>query len=335
MTKEIVISMNKIAFITGISGMDGSHLTEFLLSKDYKIYGLMRRTSTDNTWRIRHLLKDIEIVQGDITDQSSLDKAIQLIKPDEVYNLAAMSYVSASWANPESTMDINSTGVLRLLEAVRNFGKKETRVFQASSSEQFGKVQETPQKESTPFYPRSPYGVSKCAAHWLCKNYRESYNMFISMAISFNHTSYRRGLEFVERKIAYNVAKIKLGLTDHIELGNLEPKRDWGWSPEYCEMFWKILQHNKPDEFVLATGETHSVKEFLQEAFRVAGITGWEKYVKYNPKFMRPAEVDYLRGDGLKALTTFGWKPQIRFNEIVKEMVNADIERLARGDRFE
>lgn len=328
------MSTNKIAFVTGISGMDGSHLAEFLLSKDYKIYGLMRRSSTDNTWRIRHLLTDIEIVNGDVTDQGSLDKAIKLIQPDEVFNLCAQSYVGASWTSAESTMDINAMGVLRLLEAVRNFGKKETRTFQSSSSEQFGKVQETPQKESTPFYPRSPYGVSKCAAHWICKNYRESYNMFISMAISFNHTSHRRGLEFVERKIAYNVARIKLGLSDKLVMGSLDAKRDWSWAPEFVEMFWRILQHSKPDEFVLASGETHSVQEFVQEAFRIIGIHDWQKYYELNPKFVRPAEVDLLKGDALKAHMTFGFKPKMRFTDIVKIMVESDIERLQRGDRF-
>ena len=236
------VGYKRVALITGITGMDGSHLAELLLAKDYTVFGLHRRSSTDNTWRIKSILKDIELISGDLTDQSSLDKAIRATSPDEVYNLAAQSYVGHSWSTPELTMNINTLGVLRLLEAIRSFGKKDTKVFQASSSEMFGKVQETPQVETTPFYPRSPYGVSKCAAHWICKNYRESYNMFIACGISFNHTSHRRGLEFVERKISYNVAKIKMGLTDYIELGNLDAKRDWSWAPEFCEMFLEMLQ---------------------------------------------------------------------------------------------
>jgi GDPmannose 4,6-dehydratase len=327
--------MNKIAFITGISGQDGSHLVEFLLSKEYKIYGLMRRTSTDNTWRIKNIIDKIEIVSGDVTDQSSLDRSINLIKPDEVYNLAAQSFVKASWDSPEYTFNTNAIGVIRLLEAILHFGKKETKIFHASTSEMFGKVQEQPQNENTKFYPRSIYGVSKLAGHWAAINYRESYNMFISCAISFNHESYRRGLEFVSRKISYNVAKIHLGLSDHIELGNLDSMRDFGYAPEYVEAFWKMLQLDNPVDLVLSTGETHSIKEFVEEAFKVVGIDNWKDYVKQNPKFMRPAEVDYLCGDSTKAKALIGWNPIIRFKEIVKVMVDSDIERLFRGDKID
>ena len=327
--------MAKIALITGISGQDGSHLAEFLLNKFYKVYGLVRRSSTDNTWRIKKILNKIEIVNADLTDGSSLNKVVQLIKPQEIYNLAAQSYVKASWDSPESTFDINATGVIRLLEAVRNFGDKDTRIYQASSSEQFGKVQETPQTETTKFYPRSVYGCSKAAAHYICVNYRESYGMFICCGISFNHESYRRGLEFVSRKISYNVAKIHLGLADCIELGNLEPKRDFGYAPDYVEAFWRMLQLDKPDDFVLATGETHSIREFVQTAFECIEIYNWQDYIKQNPKYIRPAEVDYLLGDARKAQNILGWKSKTSFKELVYNMVSADLERLKRGDKFE
>lgn len=318
----------RTVLITGISGMDGSYLAELLLGKGYKVYGLHRRNSTDNTWRIKDIINDIELVSGDLTDQNSLNKTITLTKPDEIYNMAAQSYVGVSWSNPEVTMNINAIGVLRLLEAVRSFGKKETKVFQASSSEMFGKVQETPQTEDTPFYPRSPYGVSKCTAHWICKNYRESYNMFIACGISFNHTSPRRGIEFVERKISYNVAKIKLGLTSYIELGNLYAKRDWSWAPEFCWMFWKILQLSTPQDFVLASGKTYSIKEYLKQAFKCIGIIEWKKFYRPNPNFMRPAEVDLLLGDYTKASRILGFSPKIGFKEIVSKMVASDLELL-------
>lgn len=295
---------------------------------------MVRRSATDNTWRIKKILDRIELINGDLTDQSSLDRAINLIKPDEVYNLAAQSFVSASWASPESTFDINATGVIRLLEAIRNFGNQDTRIYQASSSEMFGKVQETPQRETTKFYPRSVYGVSKCSAHYICVNYRESYNMFICCGISFNHESPRRGLEFVSRKISYNVAKIYLGMVDHIELGNLDTKRDFGYAPEFCEAFWRMLQLDKPDDFVLATGETHSIREFLQTAFESVEIYNWQDYVKQNPKFMRPAEVDFLLGDPTKAKDILGWKSETSFKELVNIMVSSDIERLKRGDQI-
>jgi GDPmannose 4,6-dehydratase len=324
--------MKKIALITGATGMDASHLIEFLLGKDYKIYGMVRRSSTDNLWRIKRVVNRIELVNGDMTDQSSLDRIISLVKPDEVYNLAAQSYVKSSWDSPESTFDINALGVMRLLEAVRIFGSRDTRIFQSSSSEQFGKVLETPQNEKTPFYPRSPYGVSKLAGFWIAKNWRESYHMFVSNSISFNHTSYRRGIEFVERKISLGVAKIHLHLADSIELGNIDAKRDWSWAEEFVEYFWRILQHNEPDDFVLSSGETYSVREFLETAFRYIEIIDWETYVKHNPKFMRPAEVDYLRGDSTKARMLLGFVPKMKFIDIVSEMCKSDIERLSRGD---
>ncbi len=328
--------MGRIALLLGITGQDGSHLAELLLEKNYyKIYGLIRRSSTDNTWRIKKILDRIEIVSADMTDGSSLNKVIQLVEPDEVYNLAAQSFVHASWDSPESTLDINGMGVVRLLEAIRLFGKKDTRMYQASSSEQFGKIRETPQTETTPFYPRSPYGVSKCFAHYACVNWRESYDMFISCGISFNHESFRRSLEFVSRKISYGVAKIYLKLADYIELGNLEPKRDFGYAPEFCDAFWRILQLDKPDDFVLATGETHSIREFVQTAFESVEIYNWQDYVKQNPKFMRPAEVDFLLGDARKAEKILGWKHKTSFKELVSIMVSSDLERLKSGARYD
>lgn len=325
---------NKVAFITGCNGMDGSHLMEQLFEKNYKVYGLIRRSSTDSTWRINKIINNIELITGDMTDSASLNRAINLIKPDEVYNLASMSYVGASWINAEYTMNVNALGLIRLLEAIRNFGKRETKVYQASSSEQFGKIRQSPQTEMTPFYPRSIYGVSKVAAHWIAVNYRESYNMFISCGIAFNHESYRRGLEFLSRKVSYGVAKIKLKLANCIELGNLDSARDWGYAPEYTEAMWKILQLDKPDDFVLATGETHTIREFVQEAFKVIDVDNWQDYVKQNPKYMRPAEVDYLQGHAAKAYTLLNWRPKVRFKELVKIMCESDLERLQRGDKF-
>jgi GDPmannose 4,6-dehydratase len=270
-----------------------------------------------------------------MTDQTSLDAAVRIAKPNEVYNLAAMSYVGASWTNPTYTMDVNATGFIRLLEAIRNHGDPFVRVYQASSSEQFGKVQETPQTETTKFYPRSIYGVSKCAAHYAGVNYRESYDMHISMGICFNHESARRGLDFLSRKVSYGVAKIKLGLADHIELGNLSSARDWGHAPDYVEGMWMMLQQDAPDDYVMATGETHTVSEFVVEAFKVVGIENWQDYVKINPKYMRAAEVDYLRGNAFKISEKLGWYPKTSFKELVRIMVTTDLERLERGDRFE
>ena len=326
---------DKSVFITGVTSMDSSHLIEYLLPLGLKIYGLKRRSSTDTTWRIRHLLNDIEIVNGDMTDGSSLNKVIQLIKPDFCFNLAAQSFVKLSWDMPEFTMDVNALGFLRLIEAVRSFGKKETRIYHASSSEQFGKVKETPQNETTQFYPRSPYGVSKCAAHYIGLNMRESYNMFISMGISFNHESYRRGLEFVSRKISYGVAKIHCKLADSLELGNLDSKRDFGYAPEFVEAFWKILQLDEPDDFVLATGETHSIREFVKTAFEAVEIYNWQDYVKQNPLYMRPAEVDLLLGDSRKARQAIDWQPKTSFQELVKIMVESDVTRIQRGEKYD
>ena len=324
--------MNKIAFLTGSTGQDSSHLAELLLEKNYKVFGLIRRSSTNNTWRLHKVIDKIELVQGDLTDQSSLNKAITLIKPDEVYNMGAMSMVRTSWDIPETTFDVNANGVIRLLEAIRSFGKKETKMYQASTSEMFGKVQETPQTETTPFYPRSIYGVSKLAAHWACINYRESYNMFISCGIAFNHESHRRSTEFLTRKVSLGVAKIYLKIQDYITLGNLDSKRDWGYAPDFCEGFWKILQLDTPQDIILATGETHTIREFVQLAFEEVGIANWQDYIKQDPRFMRPAEVDLLLGDASKAKKLINWQPKTTFKELVSIMVSSDLERLKRGD---
>ena len=267
-------------------------------------------------------------------DTNSKSKNISKIRPDEVYNLAAQTFVGESWNSPSYTFNVNANGLIRLLEAIRLFGNKETRIYQASSSEQFGKVLQTPQTEDTPFYPRSVYGVSKVAAYWIAVNYRESYNMFISNGICFNHESHRRGLEFLSRKVAYGVAQIALDQKKFIELGNLDSRRDFGFAPEYTDAMWKILQLPLPDDILMATGETHSVKDFVREAFKVINITDWENYVKKNPKYMRPAEVDCLQGHAVKAFSAINWKPKVGFKDLVKIMVNSDIERLTRGDKF-
>ena len=321
--------MSKIIFLTGTTGQDASFLSEQLLEKGCKVYGLVRRQSTDNLWRIKHLLtnKDFELVTGDMIDGSSLNKLIASIKPDWIFNLAAQSFVSASWASPESTMEINAMGFLKLLEACRLYGKSDVRIYQASSSEQFGRAKETPQKETTPFYPRSIYGVSKVAAHWIGINYRESYNMFISMGICFNHESERRGLEFLSRKVTDGVARIAYKLTDHITLGNLEAERDYGYSPEFTEAMIKILELDEPGEFVLSTGETHSIREFVREAFKNIGIYDYKKYIKEDPKFMRPTEVNSLLGNSYRAKAMIGWNPSVKFKELVSMMVKKDLER--------
>ncbi len=321
------MSKQKRALITGITGQDGSYLAEFLLEKGYKVYGLTRRTSTINFERIEHIVDKIELVQGDLIDQGSLDQAIKEIQPDEVYNLAAQSFVPTSWNQPVLTGEVTALGVTRVLEAIRKF-KPDARFYQASSSEMFGKVREVPQKETTPFYPRSPYGVSKVYGHWITVNYRESYDLFAVSGILFNHESPRRGLEFVTRKIAYGVAKIKLGLADKLVLGNLDAKRDWGYAPDYVEAMWLMLQQDKPEDYVIATGETHSVQEFVERAFEVVGIKNWRDYVVQDPRFMRPAEVDLLVGDASKAQKQLGWKPRTSFEELVEIMVKADLERL-------
>ncbi len=318
----------KKAFITGITGQDGSYLAELLLEKGYKVYGLTRRTSTQNFERIAHIIhhENLELVSGDLIDQHSMTYALKDIQPDEVYNLAAQSFVKASWDQPVLTGEFTALGVTRILEAVR-FACPHAKFYQASSSEMFGKVQEVPQKESTPFYPRSPYGVAKVYGHWITVNYRESFDMFAVSGILFNHESPRRGLEFVTRKIANSVARVKLGKQDFVELGNLDAKRDWGYAKDYVEAMWLMLQQDKPDDFVIATGETHSVREFLELSCKFAGVADWEAIYRHNPKFDRPAEVDLLIGDPSKAKQELSWQPSISFEGLVKLMVEAELER--------
>lgn len=317
----------KKAFITGITGQDGSYLAELLLDKGYDVYGLTRRTSTQNFERIKQIVHhpNLTLVSGDLSDQHSLTSALKDIQPDEVYNLAAQSFVQTSWQQPVLTGEYTGLGVTRMLEAVR-LVCPEARFYQASSSEMFGKVQEVPQKESTPFYPRSPYGVAKVYGHWITVNYRESFDLFAVSGILFNHESPRRGLEFVTRKIANAVARVKLGKQEKVELGNLDAKRDWGYAKDYVEAMWLMLQHDSPEDFVVATGETHSVKEFLQLACEAAELPDWEAVYQHNPKFDRPAEVDLLIGDATKAQTELGWKPSIEFSELVEIMVKAELE---------
>lgn len=318
--------MAKNALITGITGQDGSYLAELLYNKGYNVYGLVRRLSTPNTSRIDHIINNVELLQGDLTDQSSLSEAMRIAQPDEVYNLAAQSFVGTSWNQPVHTGDVTGLGMVRVLEAVRHV-VPHARVYQASSSEMFGKVQETPQTENTKFYPRSPYGVAKVYAYWTCVNYRESYDMHISNGILFNHESPRRGIEFVTRKITDSVARIYHGLESELRLGNLDAKRDWGFAGDYVDAMWRMLQQDKPGDYVIATGETHSVEEFVQEAFSIAGLD-WKKYVVIDPKFVRPAEVQLLLGDPSKAKRELGWEPKVHFKELVKMMVEADLERL-------
>ena len=320
------MSNQKSALITGITGQDGSYLAEFLLSKGYKVYGLTRRTSTINFERIKHLVDKVTLLQGDLLDQSSLAQALMDAKPDEVYNLAAQSFVQTSWNQPVLTGEFTALGVTRMLEAIRHVNPK-IKFYQASSSEMFGKVTETPQKETTRFYPRSPYGVAKVYGHYITLNYRESYDMFACSGILFNHESPRRGLEFVTRKISNAVARIHLGKQEKVELGNLDARRDWGFAGDYVEAMWLMLQQDEPDDFVVATGETHSVKEFIEIAFDVAGIKDWQKHVVADqPAFLRPAEVDYLIGDYTKAKKVLGWEPKTSFKELVTMMVKSDIE---------
>ncbi len=323
---QIDTNMNKIALITGITGQDGSYLAELLLENGYDVYGLVRRLSIPNISRIDHILDRINLVEGDLTDQSSLNYAMKEIQPDEVYNLAAQSFLGTSWNQPVLTGDVTGMGAVRLLESVRHFCS-DAKVYQASSSEMFGKVQGKPQNENTKFYPRSPYGCAKVFAYWMCINYRESYNMYISNGILFNHESPRRGMEFVTRKITDGVARIYHGLSKELRLGNLEAKRDWGYAGDYVKAMLLMLQHEKPDDYVIATGESHSVKEFVALAFKEVGLN-CEDYVKIDPKFFRPAEVDYLVGDYSKAKKELGWEPTVKFEELVKMMVRADVERL-------
>jgi GDPmannose 4,6-dehydratase len=317
----------KTAFITGINGMDGSHLADLLLSKNYKVFGMERRSSTKNRTNTSHLEDKITFLQGDLTDQNSLLRCLKESNPDEVYNLAAQSFVGESWNTPEHTSEVTGLGVLRILEAIREFNPK-IKFYQASSSEMFGRMVENPAKETTPFYPRSPYGVSKLYGHWITKNYRESYNMFACSGILFNHESERRGIEFVTRKITDGVARIKLGLADHISLGNLDAKRDWGYAPDYAEAMWLMLQQNTPDDYVIATGNTYSIKDFLDVAFKYIGIDEWESFIKQDPRFMRPAEVDVLRGDFSKAHQKLGWNPKTSFVNLVEKMVENDLQLL-------
>lgn len=314
------------ALITGITGQDGSYLAEFLLNKGYKVYGLTRRTSTVNNERIKHIEHEIELIQGDLLDQSSLSSALIETSPDEVYNLAAQSFVKTSWNQPVLTGEFTALGVTRLLEAIRTVNPK-IKFYQASSSEMFGKVTETPQKETTRFYPRSPYGVAKVYGHYITVNYRESFGLFACSGILFNHESPRRGLEFVTRKITNGVARISLGKQKKLELGNLDAKRDWGFAKDYVEAMWLMLQQGNADDYVIATGENHSVSEFVKLAFAAVGIKDWQKYLSgSNPKHMRPAEVDYLTGDYSKAKKILGWRPKTTFTELVEMMVKADVE---------
>ena len=321
----------KKALIIGITGMDGSHLADFLLDKGYKVYGLERRSSSKNRINTEHLEGDITFLTGDLTDQSSLLRALKHSEPDEVYNLAAQSFVYASWQMPEQTGDVTGLGVMRILEAIREYGKP-IKFYQASSSEMFGKVQETPQTEDTPFYPRSPYGIAKVYGHWITKNYRESYGMFACSGILFNHESERRGIEFVTRKISDGIAQIGTGLSNKIILGNLDAKRDWGYSPDYVEAMWLMLQQDTSDDYVISTGETHSIREFLDVAFNYVGLPNWEQFVGQDERYMRPAEVDYLRGDSTKAREVLGWKPKTSFKDLVKIMLENDINKYRSKD---
>lgn len=316
--------MAKKALITGVNGMDGSHLADLLLEKGYEVYGMERRSSIKNRTNTGHLEGKVNFVDGDLSDQNSLLRLMKEIHPDEVYNMAAQSFVGQSWQTPEYTSNVTGLGVLRVLEAIREVDKK-IKFYQASSSEMFGKMIENPSNENSPFYPRSPYGVAKLYGHWITKNYRESYGIFACSGILFNHESERRGIEFVTRKISDGVARIHLGLSDHITLGNLDAKRDWGYAPDYVKAIWLMLQQGSPDDYVVATGQTRSIRDFLTIAFDHVGIVDWEKYVKSDPKFMRPAEVDVLRGDYSKAKNKLGWEPKTSFEDLVKKMVENDV----------
>jgi GDPmannose 4,6-dehydratase len=316
------------AIITGVTGQDGSYLADFLLSKGYEVIGMVRRSSTVTFGRIEHIQDYIDIIQGDLHDQSSLVALIEEYRPDEVYNLAAQSFVPTSWKQPVLTGEVTALGVTRILEAIR-LVNPETRFYQASSSEMFGKVREMPQSESTPFYPRSPYGVAKVYGHWVTVNYRESYNLFACSGILFNHESPRRGLEFVTRKITHGVARIKLGLAKELRLGNLEARRDWGYAGDYVEGMWMMLQQDQPDDYVICTGKTHSVREFCEAAFAHVGLN-YEDYVIQDERFYRPAEVDLLVGDPQKARKVLGWEPRVSFDELIRMMVDADLQYLGR-----
>jgi GDPmannose 4,6-dehydratase len=318
------------ALITGVTGQDGSYLAELLLSKGYEVVGVVRRTSHHSYERIEHLLERIEVVAADLLDQHSLTVVLQETRPDEVYNLAAQSYVPTSWTQPVLTGEFTALGVTRILEAIR-LVHPTARFYQASSSEMFGRVTETPQRETTPFYPRSPYGVAKVYGHWITVNYRESYNLYAVSGILFNHESPRRGIEFVTRKVTDGVARIKLGLAKEIPLGNLDARRDWGFAGDYVEAMWRMLQQPTPQDYVVGTGKTHSVRDLVEAAFGHVGLD-WRKHVKSDPRYMRPAEVDLLQADPAKAKRELGWSPKVAFPELVAMMVDADLERL-RGRR--
>jgi GDPmannose 4,6-dehydratase len=322
--------MAKRALITGVTGQDGSYLAELLLEKGYEVTGIVRRSSAPNLWRIEHLLDRIELRPGDLLDQQSIMKVLAEVRPHELYNLAAMSFVPASWDQPMLTGEFNAQGVTRVLEAIRQVDP-DIRLYQASSSEMYGKVREVPQTELTPFYPRSPYGVSKVFAHYITVNYRESYNLFAVSGILFNHESPRRGLEFVTRKVTDGVARIKHGLADALTLGNLDAQRDWGFSGDYVRAMWLMLQQTQPDDYVIATGESHSVRELVELAFDHVKLD-WKRYVRLDPKFLRPAEVDHLIGDASKARSGLGWRPEIDFAGLVRMMVDADLARLSQAD---
>ena len=319
-------SKKKTALITGITGQDGSYLAEFLLAKGYRVYGLERRSSNKNHTNITHLLSNITMISGDLLDEASLVHAIRQANPEEVYNLASQSFVGDSWKQPVFTGEVTGLGVTRMLEAIRQVNPA-IKFYQASSSEMFGSTKEMPQNEKTQFYPRSPYGVAKLYAHWITVNYRESYGLFATSGILFNHESPRRGMEFVTRKITDGVARIKLGLAKKLRLGNLSAKRDWGFAGDYVEAMWLMLQQKQAKDYVIATGETHSVKEFAEEAFHHVGLD-WKKYIKIDRAFFRPAEVDHLRGDASRAKKELGWKPNVGFKELVHMMVDADLKRL-------
>jgi GDPmannose 4,6-dehydratase len=322
--RERRIMSRKRALITGITGQDGSYLAEFLLEKGYEVFGLVRRSSTTNFERLQHIQDRIRTVPGDLLDQNSLLEAVRSVRPDEVYNLAAQSFVPTSWNQPVLTGEFTALGVTRLLEAVRVM-RPEARFYQASSSEMFGKAREVPQNEQTPFHPRSPYGVAKVYGHWIAVNYRESYGMYTCSGILFNHESPRRGLEFVTRKVTYGVARIKLGLSMEIRLGNLDARRDWGYAGDYAKAMWLMLQKEKPEDYVIATGVTHTVRELVETAFAHAGLS-WEEYVVTDPSLIRPAEVDILRGDWRKAERELGWRPELEFEDLVRMMVDADLK---------
>jgi GDPmannose 4,6-dehydratase len=320
--------MKKTALITGITGQDGSYLAEFLLGKGYRVVGMTRRTSTEVHERIQDIVDDIEIVSGDLLDQTSMSSIVSDVRPDEFYNLAAQSFVPTSWNQPVLTGEFTALGVTRALEAVRHIDPA-IRFYQASSSEMFGKVVEVPQSETTPFYPRSPYGVAKVYGHWITVNYRESYDMFACSGMLFNHESPRRGLEFVTRKITDGAARIRLGLSRELRLGNLDAQRDWGFAGDYVRAMWAMLQSDRPDDYVIATGRTHSVRDFVRVAFEAAGLGSYEPYVVTDPRFVRPAEVDLLIGDPSKAARQLGWAPDVTFEQLVQMMVEADIDRLS------